>query len=269
MLHNPIFKGFNPDPAICRKGDDYYVAVSTFEWFPGIPIYHSKDMKHWELLTHVLTDDTKPNLTKLPSAKGIWAPCLTYCEEEDMFYVIYGVMNSMNARYFDVNNYLIKSKSIEGPWSEPVYLTSSGFDASILHDDNGKKYIVSLEWETREGYEKPGVICCVEYDPETKHVVGYPKRIWRGATDRGCIEAPHLTKRDGWYYIMCAEGGTGYNHAVTMGRSRNVWGPYEPDPNGPLVTSQPKESNERADDDHLKPRYFNPDSVLQKSGHGS
>ena len=118
MLHNPIFKGFNPDPAICRKGDDYYVAVSTFEWFPGIPIYHSKDMKHWELLTHVLTDDTKPNLTKLPSAKGIWAPCLTYCEEEDMFYVIYGVMNSMNARYFDVNNYLIKSKSIEGPWSE-------------------------------------------------------------------------------------------------------------------------------------------------------
>ena len=113
------------------------------------------------------------------------------------------------------------------------------------------------------------MICCVEYDPETKHVVGYPKRIWRGATDRGCIEAPHLTKRDGWYYIMCAEGGTGYNHAVTMGRSRNVWGPYEPDPNGPLVTSQPKESNERADDDHLKPRYFNPDSVLQKSGHGS
>ena len=121
----------------------------------------------------------------------------------------------------------------------------------------------------QRGYEKPGVICCVEYDPETKHVVGYPKRIWRGATDRGCIEAPHLTKRDGWYYIMCAEGGTGYNHSVTMGRSRNVWGPYEPDPNGPLVTSQPKESNERADDDHLKPRYFNPDSVLQKSGHGS
>ena len=89
MLHNPIFKGFNPDPAICRKGDDYYVAVSTFEWFPGIPIYHSKDMKHWELLTHVLTDDTTPNLTKLPSAKGIWAPCLTYNEAEDMFYVIY------------------------------------------------------------------------------------------------------------------------------------------------------------------------------------
>ena len=105
MLRNPILKGFNPDPCICRKGEDYYIAVSTFEWFPGIPIYHSRDMKNWELYTHVLTDDSNPDLKKLPSAKGIWAPCLTYCEEEDMFYVIYGVMNSMNARYFDVDRH--------------------------------------------------------------------------------------------------------------------------------------------------------------------
>ena len=89
----------------------------------------------------------------------------TYCQEEDLFYVVYGVMNSMNARYFDVDNYLITAKDIRGPWSEPVYLHSSGFDASIFHDDNGKKYIVSLEWETRLGYEKPGSICMVEYDP--------------------------------------------------------------------------------------------------------
>ena len=99
MIQNPIFKGFNPDPCICRKGDDYYAAVSTFEWFPGIPVYHSKDLKNWELYTHVLTDDEKVDLKKLPSAKGIWAPCLTYCEKEDLFYVVYGVMNSMNARY--------------------------------------------------------------------------------------------------------------------------------------------------------------------------
>ena len=110
MLKNPILKGFNPDPCICRKGDDYYIAVSTFEWFPGIPVYHSKDMKNWELYTHVLTDDTNPDLKKLPSAKGIWAPCLTYCEQEDMFYVVYGVMNSMNARYFDVDNFVITAK---------------------------------------------------------------------------------------------------------------------------------------------------------------
>ncbi len=155
MLKNPILPGFNPDPCICRKGDDYYLAVSTFEWFPGIPIYHSRDMKNWELYTHVLTDDEKVDLKKLPSAKGIWAPCLTYCEQEDMFYVVYGVMNSMNARYFDVDNFLITAKDIKGPWSEPVYLHSSGFDASILHDEDGRKYIVSLDWETREGYEKP------------------------------------------------------------------------------------------------------------------
>lgn len=268
MIKNPILPGFNPDPCICRKGDDYYLAVSTFEWFPGIPIYHSKDLKNWELYTHVLTDDETVDLKKLPSAKGIWAPCLTYCEEEDLFYVIYGVMNSMNARYFDVNNYLIIAKDIIGPWSEPVYLHSSGFDASILHD-NGKKYIVSLEWETREGYEKPGAICMVEYDPEKKEIIGYPKRIWNGGTDRGCIEAPHLYKRGDYYYIMCAEGGTGYNHCVTMGRSKEIWGPYAADPTNPIVTSVPGESNERHDPDHLKPRYYNPDSILQKSGHGS
>ena len=269
MIRNPILPGFNPDPCICRKGDDYYMAVSSFEWFPGIPVYHSKDLKNWELLTHVLTNDTSVDLKKLPSAKGIWAPCLTYCEKEDLFYVVYGVMNSMNARYFDVDNFVITSKNIEGPWSEPVYIHSSGLDASILHDDDGRKYIVSLEWETREGYEKPGAICMVEYCPEKKEIIGYPKRIWSGGTNRGCIEAPHLTKRGEYYYIMCAEGGTGYGHSVTMGRSKNVWGPYEGDPTNPIVTSIPGDFYERHDPDHLKPKYYNPESILQKSGHGS
>lgn len=183
MIRNPILPGFNPDPCICRKGEDYYLAVSTFEWFPGIPVYHSRDLKHWELYTHVLTDDEAVDLKKLPSAKGIWAPCLTYCEEEDLFYVIYGVMNSMNARYFDVDNYLITAKDIKGPWSEPVYLHSSGFDASIFHDDDGRKWIVSLEWETREGYEKPGAICMVEYSPPA---------------ERNCrISKTHLVRRHG------------------------------------------------------------------------
>lgn len=269
MIHNPVLRGFNPDPCVCRKGNDYYLAVSTFEWMPGIPVYHSRDLKNWELYTHVLTDDEKVNLRRLPSAKGIWAPCLTYCEQENLFYVVYGVMNSMNARYFDVDNFLITAEDIRGPWSEPVYLHSSGFDASLLHDDDGRKWVVALDWETRDGYEKPGVICLAEYSPEKKAVLGYPKRIWRGGTDRGCIEAPHLTKKNGYYYLMCAEGGTGYNHCVTMARSKNIWGPYEGDPENPIVTSVPGYSNERQDPDHLKPKYFNPDSVLQKSGHGS
>ena len=269
MLTNPILPGFNPDPCICRKNDDYYLAVSTFEWFPAIPIYHSKDLKNWELLTHAIKDEEKLDLKKLPSAKGIWAPDLTYCESEDMFYMVYGVMNSMNARYFDIDNYLITAKDIEGPWSEPVYLHSAGFDAAMLHDDDGRKYVVSLDWETRENYEKPGEISISEYDPKEKKIKGFPKRIWRGGTDRGCIEAPRITKHDGYYYIMCAEGGTGYNHCVTMGRSGNVIGPYEKDPMNPIVTSVPGESYERHDADHLKPKYYNPESLLQKSGHGS
>ncbi|MBX4267876.1 glycoside hydrolase family 43 protein [Clostridium estertheticum] len=269
MIKNPIFKGFNPDPCICRKGDDYYVVVSSFEWFPGIPIYHSKDLKNWELYTHVLTDTKKVDLRKLPSAKGIWAPCLTYCEDEELFYVVYGVMNSMNARYFDVNNYVVTAKDIKGPWSEPVYLHSSGFDASMFHDNDGRKWVVSLEWETRAGYEKPGAICMVEYSTKKKCIIGYPKRIWSGGTDRGCIEAPHLTKRGEYYYIMCAEGGTGYGHSVTMGRAKEVWGPYEKDPMNPILTSVPRDFNERQDSDHLKPKYFNPESKLQKSGHAS
>lgn len=269
MIKNPILPGFNPDPCICRKGDDYYLVVSSFEWFPGIPVYHSKDLKNWELYTHILTDETKIDLKKLPSSKGIWAPCLTYCEEEDLFYIVYGIMNSMNARYFDVDNYLITSKDIKGEWSEPVYIHSSGFDASILHDDDGKKWIASLDWETREGYEKPGVICLVEYCTKKKEIVGYPKRIWSGGTDRGCIEAPHITKRGDYYYIMCAEGGTGYGHSVTMGRAKNIWGPYEKDSMNPIVTSIPGDFYERHDPDHLKPKYYNPESKLQKSGHGS
>lgn len=269
MIKNPILTGFNPDPCICRKGDDFYIAVSSFEWLPGIPIYHSKDLKHWELYTHVLTLNSQVELRKLPSAKGVWAPCLTYCEEEDSFYVIYGVMNSMNARYFDVDNYLIKAKDIRGPWTEPVYLHSAGFDASILHDDDGRKYIVSLEWEIRDGYEKPGVICVAEYDTKNKCLKEYPKRVYNGGTDRGCIEAPHLTKRGEYYYLMCAEGGTGYNHCVTMARSKSPYGPFEKDPMNPILTSSPNNSNERADWDHLKTRYYNPESALQKSGHGS
>jgi len=268
MLHNPILPGFNPDPCICRCGEDYYIAVSSFEWFPGVPIYHSKDMKNWRLLTHALGNEQQIDLRRLPSAKGIWAPCLTYCEEEQLFYLLYSCMNSMNARFFDVDNFLITAPSIEGPWSEPLFIHSAGFDPSILHDENGKKWIVSLEWETREGYHKPGVICAVEYDSRNRQVIGNPKRIWEGATRRGCIEGPHLYKRNGYYYLMCAEGGTGYGHSVTVGRSKEVMGPYESDPKNPILTSTP-DFDEMDNDDAMKLNRYNPAELLQKSGHGS
>lgn len=269
MIRNPILPGFHSDPCICRRGDDYYIACSSFEWFPGIPVYHSKDLKHWELFTHILTDDSKVQLTKLPSSKGIWAPCLSWCEADGLFYVVYGIMQSMNARYFDVDNYLITAPDITGPWSEPVYLHSAGFDASLYHGEDGRKWLVSLEWETRDGYPKPGGICLVEYNPKIKSLAGYPKRIWHGATKRGCLEGPHLYRHSGYFYLMCAEGGTGYYHSVTMGRSKSIWGPYEADPFGPILTSNPVERDEQGNVDHLKPHYFNPEAPLQKAGHGS
>ena len=268
MLRNPILPGFNPDPCICRCGEDYYIAVSSFEWFPGVPIYHSKDMKNWRLLTHALGNEQQIDLRRLPSAKGVWAPCLTYCEEEQLFYLLYSCMNSMNARFFDVDNFLITAPSIEGPWSEPLFIHSAGFDPSILHDENGRKWIVSLEWETREGYHKPGVICVVEYDSRNRQVIGNPKKIWEGATRRGCIEGPHLYKRNGYYYLMCAEGGTGYGHSVTVGRSRDIMGPYESDPRNPILTSTP-DFDEMDNDDAMKLNRYNPAELLQKAGHGS
>ena len=114
----------------------------------------------------------------------------------------------MNARFFDIDNYLITAPDITGPWSEPVYIHSAGFDASLFHDDDGRKWISSLEWETRDGYTKPGAICIVEYSPETGSVIGYPQRISSGSTLRGCLEGPHIYKHNGMYYLMCAEGGT-------------------------------------------------------------
>ena len=269
MIRNPILPGFHPDPCLCRRGDDLYIACSTFEWMPGIPIYHSRDLKHWELYAHALTDDTTVRLEGLPSAKGIWAPCLTYCEADGLFYMVYGIMESMNARYFDIDNFVITAPDPRGPWSAPVYLHSAGFDASMFHDTDGRKYVVSLEWENRENYEKPGPICIAEYDPVQKCVIGYPKAIWRGGTDRGCLEAPHLTRRGDWYYLMCAEGGTGYNHSVTMARSRSPFGPYEGDPDNPILTSTPGVFSSRKYTDHLQPWHYNAGASLQKAGHGS
>ena len=117
MIRNPILPGFNPDPAIIRTGDDYYIAASTFEWFPGIPIYHSKDLVHWKLIDYALKTKQHIDLTCLPPSKGVWAPCLTWCEVEKRFYILYSNVYNSNRLQFDVDNFLIWSDSIHGPWS--------------------------------------------------------------------------------------------------------------------------------------------------------
>lgn len=267
MIQNPILKGFNPDPSIIRVDDDYYIATSTFEWFPGVLIHHSRDLKNWRLLCRPLDRVSQLDLRSVGTSQGVWAPCLTH--HDGTFYLVYTNVYGYMAQQFDLDNFIVTAENIEGPWSEPMYINSSGFDPSLFHDDDGRKWIVNLDWEPRQGYEQPGRIVLQEWSEAEGKLIGKPVVISNGSTDRGCVEAPHIYKRDGWYYLMTAEGGTGYGHAVVMARSKTIEGPYELDPQGPVITSQPEDFNERHIIDCLKPNRYNPNSELQKSGHGS
>lgn len=269
MIHNPILPGFNPDPAIIRVGDDYYIATSSFEWFPGIPIYHSKDLVHWRLVDYALKTKQHIDLTCLPPSKGVWAPCLSYCEADKRFYVLYSNVYNSNELQFDVDNFLIWSDSIHGPWSEPVYINSNGFDASLFHDDNGRKWVLNQERDFRPGHQTKRPIVMQEYSPQQRKLIGSPIRLTYGATERGFTEAPHIYKHNGWYYLITAEGGTGYGHCVALLRSKEVTGPYENYPKNPVITSCTKEFAMRPEINYAMTELYNPDVVIQKAGHGS
>jgi xylan 1,4-beta-xylosidase len=232
-IQNPILRGFNPDPSIVRVGDDYYIATSTFEWFPGVQIHHSRDLVHWRLLTRPLNRASQLNMLGDPDSCGIWAPCLTHADGR--FWLIYTdvkrygrttVGGASGASLRDFHNYLVTSERIDGEWSEPIYLNSSGFDPSLFHDDDGRKYLVNMLWDHRPGNNRFAGIVLQEYSVKEHRLIGERKNIFKG-TPLGFTEAPHLYKRNGWYYLLTAEGGTGWGHAVTMARSREIGGPYE------------------------------------------
>lgn len=253
-IENPILTGFNPDPSILRVEDDYYVATSTFFWFPGVQIHHSKDLKNWELLTHPLTRRSQLNMDGARTSEGVWAPCLSY--SDDIFWLIYTNVKSWEgAGKFgtnnDTHNYLVTADNIEGPWSEPIYMNSSGFDPSLFHDEDGRKWFLNMLWDYRKGKERFSGVMLQEYSVEEKRLIGEPKNVWKGSGDFG-TEAPHLYKHGEYYYLMVAEGGTEWWHKVIVSRSKNIEGPYETDPQGPCITSQ-----------------HNPENYLQKAGHGS
>jgi xylan 1,4-beta-xylosidase len=267
LIRNPILRGFNPDPSILRVGEDYYIATSTFVWQPGIRLFHSRDLGSWTLVGHALHG--VHDLRGVPSHGGIWAPSLSRDPASGRFHLTYSLVRSTAAGYFDVDNFVVSAMGIAGPWSEPAYLNSVGFDPSLFHDDDGRHWLVTLEWDPRDGYEHPGAIVLEEYDSQTRRLRGGTRRIYRGATDRGCLEGPHLYKKDGWYYLLAAEGGTGFGHGVTLARARNIFGPYEAAPVNPILTSNPAPHFGRDDRDHLRPGLFNPGAELQKAGHGS
>lgn len=248
-IQNPILRGFNPDPSIIRVGDDYYIATSTFEWFPGVQIHHSRDLKNWSLISHPLDRISQLNMIGNPDSGGVWAPCLSY--NNGIFYLVYTDVKSHMGQFKDTHNYLVTANNIHGPWSEPVYLNSSGFDPSLFHDSDGTKWIVNLKWDHRKGKNPFGGIIIQQYDGEQKKLVGDIHCIYNG-TVLGLTEGPHIYERNGYYYLLVAEGGTRFDHAETVARSRTLLGKYETDPNGPIITSRDKE--------HLP---------LQKAGHAS
>lgn len=252
MIRNPILKGFNPDPSICRAGNDYYIATSTFEWYPGVQIHHSRDLSTWRLVARPLNRASQLDLRGEPDSCGVWAPCLSFAD--GLFWLIYTDVKRYDGNFKDAHNYLVTAPAVTGPWSDPVYLNSSGFDPSLFHDDDGRKWLVNQQWRHLTGGPLPHPafdgILLQEYDPVARRLTGPISNIFAGSR-LGLVEGPHLSRRDGWYYLTTAEGGTGYDHAITIARSRTLTGPYDLHPETHLLTSR-----------------HSPDAPLQRAGHG-
>ena len=163
MITNPILPGFNPDPSIVRVGDDYYIATSTFEWYPGVQIHHSKDLKNWRLVSRPLNRAGLLDMRGNPDSGGIWAPCLSY--SDGLYWLIYTDVKRLDGNFKDAHNYLTTCETIDGEWSDPVYMNSSGFDPSLFHDDDGRKWFVNMVWDHRHLHNRFGGIYLQEYSP--------------------------------------------------------------------------------------------------------
>ncbi|MGW4683057.1 glycoside hydrolase family 43 protein [Micromonospora taraxaci] len=248
-IRNPVLAGFHPDPSILRVDDDYYLATSTFEWYPGVRVHHSRDLVNWRTLSGVITDRRLLDLRGCGDSNGVWAPDLTY--HDGLFYLVYSDVASFASGYWDPQNFLVTAEDIAGPWSDPVKLHGRGFDAALFHDEDGTTWLLSMSADWRPGRDRFGGIEIQQYDRAERRLVGSPRMLFTG-TSVGVTEGPHIYRHDGWYWLITAEGGTSWEHQVTMARSRDLFGPYEVDPDGPLLTSVGR-----------------PDLRLQKAGHGS
>ena len=239
---NPILRGFNPDPAILRVGVEYFIATSTFEFHPAVRIHHSTNLVDWTVRGHALELD----LRGVPDSGGVWAPSLTFAD--DRFWLAYSIVRTMDGDDKDIDNYLVTSESIDGPWSEPVHLGSRGFDFSFFHDDDGTHWIVGVQWDQRPEHPSFGGLVLEQYLPDERRTSGTAVLIHQEPT---LVEGPNLYRIGGWYHLLIAAGGTGWNHAVTAARSRHLLGPYERDPQPFVLTSRDA-----------------PGAPLQKAGHG-
>ncbi len=219
--NNPIISGFNPDPSICRVGEDFYLVTSSFEFFPGVPIYHSKNLVNWELISYCLTDDIQLPLSKAKASYGIYAPTVRYYD--GTFF-----MTVTNVSYG--GNFIVHTKDVRGKWSEPAYVEQKGIDPSLFWDDDGTCYFVS---NSAADYT-PGIHVC-EIDPFTAKMLS-PSRCISMGCGGSSPEAPHIYKANGYYYLALAEGGTEYGHMETVQRAKSIYGPYEKCPRNPILT---------------------------------
>ncbi len=249
-IENPVLRGFHPDPSIVRVGADYYIATSTFEWFPGVRLHHSRDLVHWRPAGHALTRPSQLDLRGIGDSAGVWAPSLSHADGR--FWLVYTIVRTtgVGRPFKDLGIYLVTAPEIHGPWSEPVALNAIGFDPSLFHDDDGRKWLVNMRWDFRRaGVGRFAGIVAQEYDARTQRLVGAMTTLLE--KPGALLEGPNLYRRGGWYYLMLAEGGTSWEHGITLARSRDVLGPYELDPQPAVLTAR---------DDASLP--------LQKAGHG-
>lgn len=219
---NPIIPGFYPDPSICRVGEDYYLVNSSFEFFPGVPLFHSRDLVNWEQLGYVLTRDGQDPLDGCRTSGGIYAPTLRY--HDGRFYMV-------TTNVTDGGNFYVWTDDIRGAWSEPVFVEQKGIDPSLFWDDDGTVYFQS----THADEEGNSCIGQCTLDLATGEMLTPTRPIWYG-TGGKCPEGPHMYKVNGIYYLMIAEGGTEYGHMETIARADSPWGPFESCPKNPILT---------------------------------
>ncbi|WP_277209353.1 family 43 glycosylhydrolase [Isoptericola croceus] len=252
-LVNPVVRGFAPDPSMIRVGDWYYLATSSFEWFPTIPLFRSRDLVHWEPAGSVDTAAPGGSLLGVPDSGGIWAPALSHADGH--FWVVYSIVRSVGTRFFDTETYVCTAPDVGGPWSAPARVSAHGFDPSLFHHE-GRHYLLNLQNDCRVGGKRFGGIVLTELEVPTSggapdvsraRAVG-PTSLLLQRDE--LVEGPKITVRDGWFYLLLAQGGTGVEHGVLVARSRDLAGPYEVD-EVPLMTTR---------DD--------PSVALQKAGHG-
>ena len=232
---NPIIAGFYPDPTMIRAGDDYYIATSSFAYFPGVPLFHSKDLVNWTQVGHVLDRPSQLDLDSAGVSRGIFAPSLSY--HDGTFYMITTLVDRGG-------NFFVTATDPKGPWSDPIWLSEiDGIDPSFFFDDDGKVYILNNgPPEGTPQYDGHRAIWMQEYDMAATKLVGPRRVIVNGGVDLAkkpiWIEAPHVFKRDGRYYLICAEGGTADQHSEVVFRSSSVWGPWVPYRGNPILTQR-------------------------------